>query len=132
MVATESRRFFTRARQVLLRDAGEEEWSRSVKKCAYYYGWEGYHLRYSMGAIESVHTQWIDGYSEAYGIPDWLYWHEGLNQHFLAELKGAGGRLSPEQKRELPSMRKGGFTVFEWYPRDMDDVEHVFRYGLAA
>jgi hypothetical protein len=122
--------YFTRHRLLLLEGAGEEELTRSVKACAKYYGWNGVHTRDSDGVMESVHLERLDGFTEAKGAPDWLFWHEELGQHFWAELKGATGHLSAYQKREIPSMRKGGAVVFVWYPRDAVTIERVFQYGL--
>lgn len=125
-------RGLTRAHLVLLEGAGEEEFSRWVKSRARYHNWNGVHVRYSHGVVESVHTLALDGFSEAYGVPDWLFWHEGLGQAFLAELKGAHGYQSRHQKREIPSLRKGGLCVFVWRPRDAVTIEHIFQYGLEV
>ncbi len=123
--------YFTRHRLLLLEGVGEEEWTRSVKGCCRYYpDWQGFHTRDSDGVMESIHVERLDGYTEAKGVPDWYFWNERLNQHFWAELKSASGKLSPYQKREIPSMRKGGDVVFVWYPKDALLVERVFRYGL--
>jgi len=124
--------YFTRHRLLLLEGAGEDELTRSVKACAKYYGWNGVHTRDSDGVMESVHLERLDGFTEAKGVPDWYWWHEELGQHFWSELKGANGHLSPYQKREIPSMRKGGVVVFVWYPRDALSIENTFRYGLGA
>jgi hypothetical protein len=122
----------TRAEEVALRYAGEEEFSRWIKARARQYGWKGVHVRYSQGVIESVHTRRVDGFSEAYGLPDWLFWHEVLGQSFYAELKGVGGRQSKEQKLEIPSLQRAGQTVFIWYPRDAVLAEAVFKDGLTS
>ena len=115
-----------------LEGAGEEELTRFVKARARVHGWHGWHLRDSEGVIESVHTLRLDGFCDGLGLPDWEFWHEGLRQSFRAELKGASGRLSDDQKRTLPSMRRGGIVCFEWYPRDGLEIEHTFRYGLGG
>jgi hypothetical protein len=124
--------FFTRARLALLEGAGEEEFTRAVKACAHFYDWMGFHTRDSDGVMESVHLERLDGFTEARGVPDWYWWHEGFGQHFWSELKGATGTLSRYQKRELPSMRRGGVVCFEWYPKDAPTIERVFRFGLEA
>jgi hypothetical protein len=121
----------TRAQRTLLEGAGEEEFTRWVKSTARRYGWNGVHVRYSQGVIESIHTERVDGFSEALGMPDWRFWHEALGQSFDAELKGVSGHLSKDQKRQLPSLRRGGMTVFEWWPRDAETVETIFREGLT-
>jgi hypothetical protein len=82
--------------------------------------------------MESVHLERLDGFTEAKGVPDWYWWHEGFGQHFWSELKGASGHLGKYQKPEIASMRRGGIPVFVWYPRDWADVERIFRYGLEG
>jgi len=123
----------TRA-QVLLVEGivGEDEWTRWVKSRAKLWGWHGVHLRDSEGVMESVHISRLDGFSEALGQPDWRFWHEELGESFDAELKGKFGTLSKDQKRTIPSMRRGGIVVKVWFPRDWREVERVFQYGLEA
>ena len=122
----------SRAQLLLLEGAGEEELTRFVKARAHVHGWDGWHLRDSEAVIESVHTLRVDGFCEGLGLPDWEFWHEGLQQSFRAELKGASGRLSKDQKRTIPSMRRGGIVCFVWFPRDGLEIEHTFRYGLEG
>jgi len=121
----------SRASLLLLEGAGEEELTRFVKARARVHGWNGWHLRDSEGVIESVHTLRMDGYCDGLGLPDWEFWHEVLQQSFRAELKGASGTLSKDQKRTLPSMRRGGIVCFEWWPHDGQAIEDTFRYGLG-
>jgi hypothetical protein len=120
----------TRSRARLLRVASEEDFTRWVKGMAYRNGWRGVHVRWSQGVLESVHSLRRDGFSEAYGLPDWLFWHEGWGQSFWAELKSWSGRESQDQKRQLPSMRDGGLTVYLWRPQDEEAIERTFRDGL--
>jgi hypothetical protein len=122
----------TKARLMLLEGAGEEEFSRFVKARAHVHRWNGWHVRDSEGVMEGVHTLRLDGFTEAKGVPDWYFWHEERHQHFWAELKGASGHLSGDQKREITSMRRGGETVFTWWPRDALEVERVFQHGLET
>ncbi|HZT55034.1 MAG TPA: hypothetical protein VFA35_02320 [Burkholderiaceae bacterium] len=120
----------SRGRSLLLRAATENEFAGWVKHVAYIHGWNGIHIRWSQGVLESVHTLRRDGWSEAYGLPDWLFWSEEREQSFWAELKSWSGRVSREQKRQIPSMRTGGMTVFLWKPQDEEEIERVFRDGL--
>ena len=120
----------SRARGVLLRAATEGDFTRWVKGMAKLHGWKGIHIRWSQGVLESLHTLRRDGWSEAYGLPDWLFWHEDLHQSFWAELKSWAGRESRDQKRQIPSMRLGGLIVFVWRPQDEELIESVFRHGL--
>lgn len=122
----------TRTQLTLLQGAGEEELTRFVKARAKVHGWNGVHLRDSEAVLESLHILRLDGFCEALGLPDWEFWHEGLQQSFRAELKGASGHLSKWQKRTIPSMRRGGIVCFEWYPRHALEIEHTFRYGLGG
>ena len=123
----------TRA-QILLVQAivGEDEWTRWVKSRAKLWGWDGVHVRDSEGVMESVHLTRLDGHCEGLGLPDWRFWHEDLGETFDAELKGKYGTLSKDQKRTIPSMRRGGIQVFVWFPKDWRQVEHVFQYGLEG
>jgi hypothetical protein len=122
----------TRAQLLMLEGAGEEELTRFVKARAKLHGWQGIHVRDSEGVMESLHMERIDGYSEAYGVPDWRFWHEGLRQTFDAELKGASGHVQPRQKREIASMRRGGIVCFTWWPKDAETIERIFAHGLEA
>ena len=111
---------------------GEYEWARWVKSRAETWGWHGVHVRDSEGVMESIHTRRVHGFSEGLGQPDWRFWHEDLGEHFDAELKGKYGTLSKDQKRTIPSMRRGGLVVFTWWPKDWRQVEHTFQYGLEG
>jgi hypothetical protein len=122
----------TRAHLVLLEGAGEEEFTRWVKARARLHGWNGWHLRDSEGVLESVHTLRVDGFCDGLGVPDWEFWHEDMGQFFKAELKGASGVLSKYQKREIPSMRRGGIVCFVWFPHDAQAIEDIFRYGIGG
>jgi hypothetical protein len=120
----------SKGRSVLLRGATEDEFAGWVKHVAELYGWNGVHIRWSQGVLEAVHTVRRHGWSEAYGLPDWLFWSERHNQSFWAELKSWSGRVSRDQKRQIPSMRLGGLTVFIWRPTDEEEIERIFRNGL--
>lgn len=116
---------------MLLRAATENEFAAWVKHVAYSNGWSGLHIRWSQGVLESVHTLRRDGWSEAYGLPDWFFWHEFRQESFWAELKSWSGRVRKEQKSQITSMRLAGTTVFIWRPQDEEEVERIFRDGLA-
>ena len=120
--------------QILLVEhiVGEEEWTRWVKSRAKLWGWEGVHVRDSEGVMESVHITRLDGHTEAKGQPDWRFWSEDFGETFDAELKGKYGTLSHDQRRTIPSMRRGGIVVFTWWPKDWRQVEHVFSHGLEG
>ena len=123
----------TRAQIMLVESiVGEDEWTRWVVSRAKLWGWQGWHLRDSEGVIQSVHVSRLDGYCEGLGLPDWEFWSEEWGESFRAELKGKHGALSKDQKRTIPSMRRGGIVVFTWWPRDWATVERVFRHGLEA
>lgn len=117
---------------MLLRAATEDEFARWVKHAAYSFGWSGLHIRWSQGVLESVHTLRRDGWSEAYGLPDWFFWHADREQSFWAELKSWSGRLTKEQKRQISTMRLGGVIVFVWRPQDEEEIDNVFRNGLPV
>jgi hypothetical protein len=122
----------TPGRRLLLRAATENEFAGWVKFVARRekWKWKGVHIRWSQGVLESVHTLRRDGWSEAYGLPDWLFWSEERGQSFWAELKSWSGRVSQAQQYLIPSMRAGGMTVFIWRPQDEEEIERIFRDGL--
>lgn len=120
----------SKGRSALLRVATENEFASWVKHVAYSNGWNGIHIRWSQGVLEAVHTLRRDGWSEAFGLPDWYFWSEHRGQSFWAELKSWSGRVSRDQKRQIPSMRLGGITVFIWRPQDEEEIERIFRNGL--
>jgi hypothetical protein len=121
----------TSPRAQLLKPVGEEAFAQHVKRTARRYGWDGVHTRYSEGVIEGVHTRRLDGYSEAYGLPDWDFWSVRLGQCFWAELKRVGQKINKDQERTICDWRLSGRRVFVWRPTDEDDLQRVFRDGLG-
>lgn len=117
---------------MLLATADEADFTAWIRGRARQHEWRGVHTRKSQDVLESIHTLRWDGFSEAYGVPDWLFWHERLEQSFWAELKGVRGHLSRYQKLEIPSLRRGGQVVFVWFPRDAVQADRIFQYGLDA
>ena len=117
---------------MLLRAASEDEFAVWVKHVAYQHGWHGLHIRWSQGVLESVHTLKRDNWSEAYGLPDWLWWDPRRGQSFWSELKSWHGRVTTEQKRQIAEMIMAGLTVYIWRPQDEEEIERVFRDGLPV
>ena len=122
----------TKGRRILLRAATEDEFGRWCKSLALVHGWNGIHVRWSQGVLEAVHTIARHGWSEAYGLPDWYWWNEKLEQHFWTELKSWEGRLSRHQVERITSMRAAGETVFVWRPQLEEEITRIFRDGLSG
>lgn len=118
----------TSARKVVLQSIGEEEFARQVKRWAHRYGWHGRHVRYSLGVVEGVHTTRIDGHSDAHGALDWEFVHDDPSQPLLrVELKTVTGRLSSDQKRELPLVDGRVVRALVWRPTDEELIVNTFR-----
>ena len=117
---------------MLLRAATEEDFSRWVRSVAWRNNWHGLHIRWSQGVLQSVHSVRRDGWSEAYGLPDWFWWSPERGQHFWSELKSWEGRLSKEQVATISDLRDAGETVFVWRPQDEEEVERTFRNGIGG
>jgi hypothetical protein len=115
-------------RQLLLGVVGEEEFTRHVKRWADRAGWCGRHVRYSQGVVEGVHTRRLHGHSDAHGALDWEFKHRDPGHALIvAELKTVHGRLSPEQRAEVP--RLNGCRCVEayaWRPDMEDEIKRIF------
>jgi hypothetical protein len=122
----------SRSHAMLLRTATEEDFTRWCKSLALLYGWNGIHVRWSQAVLEAVHTLRLHGWSEAFGLPDWYWWHEGRGQHFWTELKSWEGRVSQHQRERIASMQKAGETVYIWRPQNEVEIERTFRDGLGV
>lgn len=115
-------------RRILLGVVGEDEFSRQVKRWADRAGWHGRHLRYSQGVVEGVHTRRLHGHSDAHGALDWQFRHrEPGHALIIAELKTVHGRLSPEQREEIPGLNAcTRVEAFEWRPDMEAEIKRIF------
>lgn len=116
-------------RQILLDAMGEEEFARHVKRWADEAGWCGRHVRYSQGVVEGVHTKRLHGHADALGALDWTFRNrEPGHALIVAELKTMYGRLSPEQRVEIPGLNACTVVeAYEWRPDMKDEIKRIFR-----
>ena len=115
----------TDARAILLRHMSEANFERFVIREAARHGIHGFHVRLSHASVQGVHTQRIDGHSDAHGWPDWVFW--GPRGVLFRELKGMETRVTPDQKRCLGDLVATGADVAIWRPSDEQLIRETFR-----
>lgn len=89
----------------------EKEFQRQVVRLARMHGWRVYHTRDSRGSDK--------------GFPD-LVLVKG-KRVLWAELKGAKGRLRPEQRAWLEALEEAGCDARLWRPGDWPEIERTLR-----
>jgi VRR-NUC domain len=67
------------------------------------------------------------GDTDAAGQPDLILIRERV---VWVELKAAGGRLRPAQKRVLEALRQAGQEVYVWWPQHLDEAREVLAPAL--
>jgi hypothetical protein len=45
----------------------------------------------------------------------------------MVEIKAEGGRLTPEQRDVLASLRAAGIDARTWWPKDWDEIVRTLR-----
>ena len=63
---------------------------------------------------------------DAWGWPDWTFWHPRKGRFIVRELKGARGTLTSDQKRVLAELRECGVDAKAWWPRDSAEIIETF------
>lgn len=66
------------------------------------------------------------------GWPDLVLWHPTRQLVWFRELKTDGGRLSPDQRDCLRSLRAAGADVAVWTADQIDHIEHTLRATRPA
>lgn len=97
------------AKERMLREITEKQWSADLMKLARYCGWDGYHTYRSDRSPA--------------GFPDWTLWKPG--QLIFVELKRETGVLSPKQEEVIAGLRLGGGRVYVWRPHDLEAARDV-------
>lgn len=90
------------------RGVAEARWQADVVAIARALGWWAYHT--------------YDSRRSAPGFPDLVLVRERV---VFAELKRAGGRLTPDQRHVIAILKAAGAEVYVWWPADVDDVHQV-------
>lgn len=108
------------ARETIASGEAEEHFERRVVTLAAARGWRGYHTRRSFGTVMGVSQ--ID----AFGWPDWCFWHPAKRRFLIRELKAEGGRLTKYQTVVLAELELCGVDVKVWRPSDWTEIEETF------
>lgn len=107
---------------LVLATMSEDQWTDHVVEWARQGGWCGIHLRFShlvgtkFAALRGVHLKAHHGHSDAFGLPDWLFWRP--SELLWVELKIWGEQLRPDQERVVAAFREAGEDVVVWNPLD--------------
>lgn len=112
---------------VVLRSATERQFQAWVTKVAHLYGWCGFHISFSQGAVTGVHTLGLgDDHYDSNGFPDWVFWKPDRGVLFR-ELKSHGRYLTPEQRTVHARMKAAGMDVDVWKPGMEELIVTTFR-----
>lgn len=120
----------TSGRAILLRHTSEKNFAAWVVREAHRNGWCGWSVRQSLAVVQGVHTQRLDGHSDAHGWPDWIFWTPG-KPLLPIELKTVEGRLDRDQRCNHASLAQTDppTAVHVWRPTDEDQIRRIFREG---
>jgi hypothetical protein len=94
-----------------------ERWVISVARVS---GWRGYHTRKSFGSVMGVSRL------DAYGWPDWAFWHMGKRRFLLRELKTQRGIVSAYQRTVIAELAACGVDAKVWRPSDEQEILETF------
>jgi hypothetical protein len=115
---------------VVLRSTDEKALQRFVEKVAHLYGWCGFHISFSQGAVTGVHKFGLgDDHFDSDGFPDWMFVRERV---IYRELKGEGKYQTPPQRRWEAQLRSAGQDCKVWRPRDRDEIVATFSATHAV
>ena len=98
----------------------EERFEQRVILLAALHGWRGYHTRKSFGVVMGVNRL------DAYGWPDWAFWHPRKGRFMLRELKTQRGPVSPYQTQVIAELAACGIDTKVWRPSDWPEIEATF------
>jgi hypothetical protein len=94
----------------------EDQFERWVIGVARRNGWRGHHTRKSYGVVMGVSAP------DAYGWPDWAFWHPLKRRFMLRELKSQRGRLTRDQAIVLAQIAQCGVDAKVWRPSDEREI----------
>lgn len=109
-----------RTRSVIDDSILEEKFERWVVALAELYGWRGHHTRKSYGVVMGVRKE------DAYGWPDWVFWHPRKHRFLVRELKTERGRVTGRQQTVLADLRACGLDTGVWRPSDEREIVETF------
>lgn len=110
---------------IVLRSETERQFQERVKKLARFWGWCGFHISFSQGAVTGVHLVGLgDDHYDSNGFPDWIFVRDRV---IFRELKAVGRYEQPEQKRWRKKLEAAGCDVAVWRPGDEELIVSTFR-----
>jgi hypothetical protein len=111
--------------RIVLRSKDEEALEAFVKKVAHLYGWCGFHISFSHGAVTGVHAFGLgDDHYDSDGWPDWVFVRDRV---IYRELKGVGKYPRPDQRRWIAKLQAAGADAKVWKPTDQEEILATFR-----
>lgn len=111
--------------KIVLRTSDEKALENYVRKVAHLYGWCGFHISFSHGAVTGVHMVGQgDNHYDSDGWPDWVFVKDRV---IYRELKGLGKYQTPAQKRWMAKLVAAGADCKVWKPTDQDEILATFR-----
>lgn len=109
---------------IVLRTETERQFQERVKKLARFWGWCGFHISFSQGAVTGVHLLGLgDDHYDSNGFPDWIFVRDRI---LYRELKAKGRYETPEQRRWRAKLIAAGADYDVWRPGDEDKVVAAF------
>jgi hypothetical protein len=109
---------------IVLRTQTEKQFQETVKKLARFWGWCGFHISFSHGAVSGVHLLGLgDDHYDSNGFPDWVFVRDRI---LFRELKTQRGTVSSDQKRWRRKLEAAGADYEVWRPGDEEKVADTF------
>jgi hypothetical protein len=112
--------------RIVLRSPDEHALESFVVTTAHLYGWCGWHVAFSKGAVTGVHALGKgDDHYDSDGWPDWVFVRG--DRILFRELKGEGKYPDANQRRWGALLVAAGLDWKVWKPRDRDEIVSTFR-----
>ncbi len=99
----------------------ESTFARQIEYLLELGGWRWCH--YEPAVRQS--GQWATALRGDRGAPDYTAVRGG--RLVFIEIKGDGGRVSPEQKRWIADLLEAGVETYVWYPTELDVAREVLK-----
>ena len=116
--------------RIVLKAQDERTLERFVRKVAHLYGWCGFHISFSHGAVTGIHAVGLgDNHYDSDGFPDWLF-VKGTRL-FWRELKGEHKYQTPAQKRWQAKLLEAGQDCKVWRPSDQQEIVDTFSRAVT-
>lgn len=101
-------------------DMSEAEFQAIVTQLAHLAGWQTMHV-YPLQTKGGRHRT----PTTMPGWPDLVLWHPARQLVWFRELKTDDGRLTPDQRDVLHSLRLAGASAAVWRPSQINDIERT-------